>query len=90
MHMQYYLCYNKIQNETREQPSAKILAIYQVSSAEFVDSILVASLWEMYTLYVTGVYNVPTSIECCARCVEASGVVERFSEHTDDDFGERT
>lgn len=30
MHMQNYLCYNKIFNENKEQPSAKILSTYQV------------------------------------------------------------
>lgn len=31
MHMQNYLCYNKIPNESKEQPSAKIMSTYQVS-----------------------------------------------------------
>lgn len=31
MHMQHYLCCNKIPNESKEQPSAKILSTYQVS-----------------------------------------------------------
>lgn len=31
MHMQHYLSFSKIPNENKEQPSAKILATYQVS-----------------------------------------------------------
>lgn len=34
MHMQNYLCYNKIPNESKEQPSAKIMSTYQVSNYE--------------------------------------------------------
>jgi len=30
MHMQHYLYYNKMPNENKEQPSAKILSTYQV------------------------------------------------------------
>ncbi|XP_076667240.1 BIR repeat containing ubiquitin-conjugating enzyme isoform X2 [Andrena cerasifolii] len=59
MHMQYYLCYNKIQNETREQPSAKILAIYQECIMFQHQLNVVRGVWRRLESW-KGSQNIPT------------------------------
>ncbi|XP_076233643.1 BIR repeat containing ubiquitin-conjugating enzyme [Calliopsis andreniformis] len=59
MHMQYYLCYNKIRNENREQPSAKILATYQECIIFQHQLNVVRGVWRRLESW-KGSQNIPT------------------------------
>ncbi|XP_054010480.1 baculoviral IAP repeat-containing protein 6 isoform X1 [Hylaeus anthracinus] len=59
MHMQHYLCYNKISSENKEQPSAKILATYQECIMFQHQLNVVRSVWRRLESW-KGSQNVPT------------------------------
>ncbi|XP_043255701.1 baculoviral IAP repeat-containing protein 6 [Colletes gigas] len=61
MHMQHYLCYNKIPNENKEQPSAKILATYQECIMFQHQLNVVRSVWRRLESW-KGSQNVPTML----------------------------
>ena len=99
MHMQNYLCYNKIPNESKEQPSAKIMSTYQVSyNYELFSGCNSSSLFYIILIHINtlicyiviGMYYVSTSIKCCTECLATSRVVERYAECANYIFRERT
>ncbi|XP_015440195.1 PREDICTED: baculoviral IAP repeat-containing protein 6 [Dufourea novaeangliae] len=59
MHMQHYLCYNKISNVNKEQPSAKILATYQECIMFQHQLNVVRSVWRRLESW-KGSQNVPS------------------------------
>ncbi|KAL0100417.1 hypothetical protein PUN28_019635 [Cardiocondyla obscurior] len=60
MHMQNYLCYNKISNESKEQPSAKIMSTYQECIMFQHQLNVVRSVWRRLEWW-RGLRNIPTT-----------------------------
>ncbi|XP_067212436.1 baculoviral IAP repeat-containing protein 6 isoform X3 [Linepithema humile] len=60
MHMQNYLCYNKMPNESKEQPSAKILSTYQECIMFQHQLNVVRGVWRRLESW-RGLRNMPTA-----------------------------